>query len=327
MPRNSSFTKANFEKGLFKLGLKKDSKDIRDYKFSDLVKSKLKTKKITKTSIQNKPLKRGCYRKPNYFKPVIVKTTETVIIEKPLSLPSIVDHTKSLSRVKNQGNLGSCVGFAAVAMKESQEKQEHNKEVLAGKQDHRKGKEYDYSEAWVYWNCKKIDPWPNGEGTNLRSAMKVLNKIGVPAEKAWPYTDDKLNIGEPKKWADLVARWAAIGSYWSISSLEELKTALVDSPVMIGVPVFEEWLYPLVNGVIPYPIDPNNVLGGHAICIVSYNDDTELVKFKNSWSKYWGQEGYGYLPYRYINDFLWSAWVAKDIVVTKDMLKGVRELV
>jgi len=326
MPRKSIFTKANFEKGLFKLGLKKDSKDVRDYQFSDLIKSKLKTKKITKTSIQTEPMKRGCYRKPNYFKPVIVKTTKTVVVKDSFSLPSSIDHTDSLSKVKNQMNLGSCVSFAAVAMKESQEKQEHDREVLAGKKDHRKGKEYDYSEAWVYWNCKKIDEWPGEEGTDLRSAMKVLNKIGVPTEKAWPYTDDILNIGEPEKWADLIARWASIGSYWSINSLEELKTALVDSPVMIGVPVFEEWMEP-VKGVISYPQDPDYVWGGHAICVCSYNDNTKLVKFKNSWSSYWGDKGYGYLSYRYINDFLWSAWVAKDISVTKDMLKGTRELI
>jgi len=95
---------------------------------------------------------------------------------------------------------------------------------------------------------------------------------------------------------------------------------------MIGVPVFEEWMYP-ENGIINYPSNSDDVWGGHAICIVGYDDSTGLVKFKNSWTTGWGKNGYGYLSYRYINDFLWSAWVAKDITVTKEMLKGTRELI
>jgi C1A family cysteine protease len=323
------FTKENFKKGLFTLGLKKDTVDERDYKFSDYFKSKQKITKVTKVTKESSsgPLEHGRYRKIIPLTETVEVVTEETIVETPeIYSQAKVDHTECMSHIKDQGNLGSCVGFASVAMKEGQEKEEHDKEVLAGKKDHRDGKEYDYSEAWVYWNCKKIDPWPGEEGTDLRSAMKVLNTIGVPTEKAWPYSDNKLDIGEPASWANLIARWAVTGSYWSISTLTELKEALVDSPVMIGVPVFEEWYEP-ASGVIAYPANPDDVLGGHAICVVGYDDEKQLVKFKNSWSIYWGDKGYGYLSYKYINDFLWSSWVAKDTTVTPDMMDGVRELV
>jgi hypothetical protein len=96
----------------------------------------------------------------------IIKTSETI--------PRSWNWASSLSPVKDQGYLGSCVAFSVCALKEWQEKQEHEQEVEAGKEDHRKGKEYDLSESWVYWNAKKIDPWPNEEGTNFRSALKVI---------------------------------------------------------------------------------------------------------------------------------------------------------
>ena len=325
MSNEKEFLKQAFASGSIFTGFVEDPPDKRDYKFSDLMKKQGMTKTVKRKVKKITRLPGGIYRKAGCDK--VVKTV-TISEEVPTKLlrniPSQVDHSTNMSRVKDQGRLGSCVGFAAVAMKECQEQQEHKSEVLAGKKDHRKGKIYDYSEQWVYRNCKKIDGY-NGQGTYLRCAMKVLKNIGVPTEKGWPYTDDDINIGEPKGWANLVSRWAIIDSYWSISSLLELKVALVDSPVMIGVPVFEEWRNP-PNGVISYPRNPDRVLGGHAICAVAFSDKSQLVKFKNSWGSSWGESGYGYLSYSYINDFLWSAWVAKDISVTRDMLKGTREL-
>jgi C1A family cysteine protease len=239
-------------------------------------------------------------------------------------VPNKVDHTPDMTPVRDQGYLGSCVGFAVTAMKEWQEAKEHEAELAEGKKDHRKGKVYDLSEAWVYWNAKKIDPWPGEEGTSIRFAMKVLNRLGVPTEKGWPYDD--VNIGEPKPWATLVAKWSWIADYWRVSTLEELKVALSKGPVPIGIPCFEEIFYVGSDGVIPYPMNPDNIYGGHAVCAVGYDDDKKLVKFKNSWGKYWGKGGYGYINYAYVNDFLWDAWACNDIRVRKSMLKETKSL-
>jgi C1A family cysteine protease len=240
--------------------------------------------------------------------------------ESSLMLPGAIDYTTRMSRVRDQGNLGSCVGFAVAAMKEWQEATEHALEVKQGKRDHRKGKEYDLSEAWVYWNCKKIDPWPNEEGTSIRFAMKVLNKIGVPCEGAWKYSD--VNPGKPESWASLVSQWSLIKSYWRVKSLDDLKVALMSGPVVIGIPCFDTIFYAGSSGLIEYPRDPNAIYGGHALCAVGFSDKTYggVIKVKNSWGKYWGNSGYGFLPYQYINDFLWDAWACQDLSVTREML-------
>jgi C1A family cysteine protease len=231
-----------------------------------------------------------------------------------------IDWYKYMSPVKDQGRLGSCVGFAVAAMKEFQEYTEHMAEVKAGKKYTRKHDQYDLSEAWIYWNSKKIDPWPNQEGTSIRCAMKVLHRIGVPCEAGWKY-DDRFK-GEPESWASLVAKWGLIDSYYRISSVDELRTALQVGPVVIGIGCFEEIFKPnFETGVVSYPANPSNLLGGHAICAVGYSDNTKMIKFKNSWGTQWGKKGYGFLSYRYINDFMWDAWVAKDLNVTRKILK------
>jgi len=237
------------------------------------------------------------------------------------SINTIIDYTSEMSPVKNQGSLGSCVGFAVVAMKEWQEQQEHLEELLEGKKYKRAAKHYDLSEQWLYYKCKEIDYWPNEEGTSIRFAMQVLNKVGVPCEKAWPYNESY--VGKPKRWANLVSKWALGGEYLRLDSPENIINSLrSNGPVCVGVACFIEIFYTTNNGIVAYPNDPNNMYGGHAICLVGWNPETRMFKFKNSWGISWGQNGYGYLPYDYIKDFCWDAWEIKDLNVTKEMLKG-----
>lgn len=250
------------------------------------------------------------------------------VVKMSSSLPSQVSWREEMSPVKYQGKLGSCVGFATCALKEWQEKKEHEAEVAAGKVDRREDKEYNLSEQWVYWNAKKIDPWPGEEGTNFRSALKVLNKIGVPIEAAWPYSDDGLKIGEPKRWAHLIARWSTIDSYWRIdNSVVSIKRALAEGPILFGMTCFEEMYGNLAHGRIPMPAKPKDVWSYHAVLAVGFDDERKEICFKNSWSRFWGDEGYGYIPYDYVGPHCWDHWAVKDVSVTPEMLKGTRKLI
>jgi C1A family cysteine protease len=268
----------------YKLDLRKDPDDVRDFPFL--------------CSLNVADLKNG------------------------LQLPSVnvVDHTPLMSPVKDQGSLGSCVGFAVSAMKEWQERSEELSEIASGKKSKKASKVYDLSEAWIYWNAKKIDGYPDEEGTSIRYAMKVLNKIGVPTESAWPYSDQFK--GEPSSWAKLIAKWSLVGSYYRIKSLDELLTALVKSPIVVGISCFEEIFRVDDTGVVPMPKNPQYSYGGHAICLCGFDKHKERVKFKNSWSTNWGDKGYGYLSYDYLRAYMWDAWTCIDISVTSKMLKG-----
>ena len=94
----------------------------------------------------------------------------------------------------------------------------------------------------------------------------------------------------------------------------------------MGIPCFREFFYAGLNGVVPYPANPDEIYGGHALCVIGYDDSKQRVMFKNSWGEEWGNYGYGSVPYQYINDFLWDAWACKDLSMTKELLKESKSL-
>ena len=220
-------------------------------------------------------------------------------------LPKEFDHTPNMTPVKDQGTLGSCVAFSTAALKEWQEWQEYLKESPDCD-----NKFSDLSEQWIYHKCKELDDIPS-EGTTIRTALKVLKNYGVPPERYWTYNPHKK--GEPEEEADKIAKYTRIGDFFRIKNLKELKIALLHTPVPMGV-VVQPNFYTANNGVISVPsVDKRK--GGHAICAVGFDDDKQLIKFKNSWSKNWGDKGYGYITYNYFKRYCMAAWAVKDIHV------------
>ena len=216
-----------------------------------------------------------------------------------VKLPKKVDHTQKRSPVRDQGDEGVCVGFAvASGMKEYQEFLDYQKLVLL-------------SPRFVYSEAKKIDGMPGLEGTTIRASMQVLKNIGICQEKFWPYQPHQKD--KPKVGAKVNAQKFLIITYARILNLNELRLSLFSKgSCVLGVEVFEGMLK-TKTGVVPLPKKNETSLGGHAIAACSYDDEKKLIKFKNSWSTRWGDKGFGYLSYEYIQRYMMDAWSSVDI--------------
>jgi len=218
-------------------------------------------------------------------------------------LPKKVDWTEQVTEIRNQGQEGSCVGFAVCALKEFQEWRQH-------------GKKFDFSERWIYEWAKEHDEWPGTdyEGTSIRGAMKALAQHGICEEKLWPYIPGQK--GEPDEKAAEDAYSYRIEKYRSLviprKDIRLILRGLHETgPIAAGFAVHSTWFNVGSDGIIKKPCCFAKILGYHAVPVVAY--DGKYLKIKNSWGSSWGAQGFGYLKFNYAIDILHSAWAAYDM--------------
>lgn len=220
-----------------------------------------------------------------------------------------LDYSSEMLPVRNQSEEGSSVAFAfAEALEFQIEKKLKQKVVI--------------SPRFIYYLARKRDGTLQMDaGTTLQSAISVLKSTGAVPEEAWPYKAGAFQDEPPE--AVQHARHYKIKSALRVNNTEEIKSALKTyGPLVTGVTIYQSAFDPGVakTGILPLPGASETPVGGHALCIVGYDDDKKLLKAKNHWGADWGDGGYAYLPYTYAERFL-SDTFAITLWLTKADLK------
>lgn len=210
-----------------------------------------------------------------------------------------VDLSRWCSPVGDQGNVGSCTAFATSGLMEYF----YNKNASMGTSP-------EFSEKFIYYATRvNVEGWPANEdsGCYLRDSLKCVNKYGSALESKFPYllsgqtNCDYTQSPPPSVYTDAlqykVTQYLSVTSLNTQQGITNLKAILSNGTAFVGGIICYSNFYNSVKGVIPMP--SGGVIGGHAILFVGYDDSKSLFKFKNSWGKSWGDNGYGYLPYGY----------------------------
>jgi len=218
-------------------------------------------------------------------------------------LPDKVDLRKKCSPIVNQGALGSCTANAIVSG--LREYLLINKETTW----------LQLSRLFLYYQERLMeDSVSEDSGAMIRDGMKVLNQIGVCPETDWPY-DISTFTNQPTEKMVADAAPYKVKEYHRITSLAQLKAALAEGlPVVIGIDVYESFESDDVasTGIVPMPdTSKEELLGGHAVLVVGYDDDKSQLIVRNSWGITFGDLGYFYLPYDYYEKYASDCWTSR----------------
>lgn len=218
------------------------------------------------------------------------------------NLPSAVDLRPWMTKVEDQGALGSCTSNALVGAVEYLAAREHGARV-------------DLSRLFVYFNQRLWDGYVREDvGASVSDGVRVLATLGVPTERSWPYLRGVFAVQPPEPIYAEAARYR-ITDWWSIPiDAGAMRACLAGGfPIVFGTRVTESFMRVPRSGVVPMPSahDRDDARHGrHALLLVGYDDSRRHFVVRNSWGDDWGDLGYCYMPYAYVAHPQWSrnAW-------------------
>jgi len=212
------------------------------------------------------------------------KVVKSVSLPRKYRLPQ-------LPAVKDQLDRGTCGGFALAGALETNELLENNNYTTL-------------SPLAAYLETRVLDAsliHPDSDGVTLRSLAQTAIDYGSPWELDYPYNTKFANTERPPALLKGRAyRYRSVG-YARCANLQDIKQAIYQRrPVLVGVYLLSS-IYNAVNGVVPNA--EGSLLGGHAMYGVAYDDDRQLIGFRNSWGlghNIVDADGITWFPHSYI---------------------------
>lgn len=215
-------------------------------------------------------------------------------LSKAAPLPPIMSLRDKMPPVYDQGALGSCTSNAIGAA------------VQYARRHQNLLPDFVPSRLFIYYCERLIERTVYYDaGAMIRDGMRVVAKQGSPPETDWPYDISKFAV-RPPKLAYLDALNNQVLQYSRVTqSLSQMKGCLAAGfPFVLGFAVYASFMTDEVatTGIMPMPASNEDMLGGHAVLAVGYDDVRHTFLIRNSWGPDWGQAGYFEMPYAYLID-------------------------
>lgn len=219
-----------------------------------------------------------------------------------IKLSGAVDLREYATAVEDQQDLGSCVASATVSAYELLLKKNFPDRLV------------ELSKLYTYWHARLLEGsemFDDGV-EEIRTAIKGAAKFGICNEQLWPYQEEMVTY-QPGIDCYVDAWPRKISSYTSLPSIGGMLEVLSQGfPIVIGLTIYDNFftLTPQ-NPVLGMPTGPVVLPQGHAVCLVGYSVSSRWFIAKNSFGTEWGEEGYCYIPFDYINQYAFDRWYFK----------------
>ena len=207
------------------------------------------------------------------------------------ALPTKVDLRPQCPPVYNQEQLGSCTANSIAGAFEFDQLKENIPAWVP-------------SRLFIYYNERAIEGTVSSDsGAQLRDGIKTINQQGVCPETDWPYDIAQFAVKPPANAFTVAAKNKAVSYQRITRTLPQMKACLAEGyPWVFGFTVYESFESPAVaqTGIVPMPGPSEQVLGGHAVLCVGFDDSQQRFIVRNSWGPGWGIQGYFLMPYAYL---------------------------
>uniref|UniRef100_A0A6C0DC88 Peptidase C1A papain C-terminal domain-containing protein n=1 Tax=viral metagenome TaxID=1070528 RepID=A0A6C0DC88_9ZZZZ len=228
---------------------------------------------------------------------------------KLLPTNSVTNYNLNITKIYDQGQLGSCVSNAIALVINY-----INNTILP-------------SRLYIYFNGRAISIDENirdDTGLVVRDGCKSVSKYSVCSEINWPYNINVYSIMPSLSSYNSTYNLPNFTYYALTQTATAIQAALqANNPVIFGFTVYSSFMSRAVasTGIVPMPnTHTETIAGGHCTVMCGFNSVTKMFKCVNSWGTNWGDRGFFYMPYAYIlNPSLTSdLWIIKyDLPPTK----------
>jgi len=205
----------------------------------------------------------------------------------PGTMPTVVDLTNQAPPPGDQGQEGSCVGWAVGYAAKSQAE-------IVEEGWSRTDKNDQFSPSWVYNQINHgVD-----QGSSISDALSLIVSKGADSIAKFPYVagdytrqPDADSVRRAHRYPN--ASWNTVAVNTS-----QIKNALASGrPVILAIEVRPDWdsLNRTTNQI--YDSAAGALRGYHAVTLIGYDDSRQAFHVINSWGTSWGNGGYGWIAY------------------------------
>lgn len=221
-------------------------------------------------------------------------------------LPSSVTLLKYAPKRMHQGNQGSCVGWASSYAART---------ILQARATGVNPDNVTFSPSYLYNQIAL----KGCDGAYMNNAMETLLKHGDLPFSKFGYDDSDCSRQPTQSMATEAAQFRTKG-YNRLSQggddygldMNGIKQHLAQgAPVVIGMMVGGTFMQDMVGKNVWQPTQRDYSgygFSGHAMCVIGYDDDREMMQIMNSWGPEWGNNGTAWIPYQAFEKFTKEAY-------------------
>jgi hypothetical protein len=219
-------------------------------------------------------------------------------------LPKAKDLREDWWAIGNQGQTGSCVGWASA---DSVLRWHFVKANWIGPSEL-------LSPRYIWMAAKETDAFTTRptsfielDGTSLKAALDIARKFGVVKDSLLPFASGHLYQNSANVFYAIAAQMK-ISSYFNLGTKQDDWRAWLanNGPILTRLNCDSTWLNASSTTGALDAYNPETKGGGHAIALVGYTENHFIVR--NSWGTTWGDKGFAYASMSYAKDAFTEAY-------------------